>query len=229
MSKIKITDVFFDLDHTLWDFDRNSALAFELVFQRHNIQIDLQDFLTIYEPINFNYWKAFREERVSKQQLRRGRLADSFAALKHTISVNVIDEMSDSYIEFLPENNYLLDGTIEILDYLKPKYNLHIITNGFTDVQGIKMKRSGLLPYFKTITSSEEVGVKKPNPLVFHHALKKGNALAESSAMIGDTFEADILGAEAVGMDTIFYNYHKDVQRSGSKVVERLLEIKGLL
>ena len=229
MSKIKITDVFFDLDHTLWDFDRNSALAFELVFQRHNIQIDLQDFLTIYEPINFNYWKAFREERVSKQQLRRGRLADSFAALKHTISVNVIDEMSDSYIEFLPENNYLLDGTIEILDYLKPKYNLHIITNGFTDVQGIKMKRSGLLPYFKTITSSEEVGVKKPNPLVFHHALKKGNTFAESSAMIGDTFEADILGAEAVGMDTIFYNYHKDVQRSGYKVVERLLEIKGLL
>ena len=198
MSKIKITDVFFDLDHTLWDFDRNSALAFELVFQRHNIQIDLQDFLKIYEPINFNYWKAFREERVSKQQLRRGRLADSFAALKHTISVNVIDEMSDSYIE--------LDGTIEILDYLKPKYNLHIITNGFTDVQGIKMKRSGLLPYFKTITSSEEVGVKKPNPLVFHHALKKGNTFAESSAMIGDTFEADILGAEAVGMDTIFYN-----------------------
>lgn len=229
MSKIKITDVFFDLDHTLWDFDRNSALAFELVFQRHNIQIDLQDFLKIYEPINYNYWKSFREERVTKEQLRRGRLADSFTALKHTISVNVIDEMSDSYIEFLPENNYLLDGTIEILDYLKPKYNLHIITNGFTDVQGIKMKRSGLLPYFKTITSSEEVGVKKPNPLVFHHALKKGNTFAKSSAMIGDTFEADILGAEAVGMDTIFYNYHKDVQRSGYKVVERLLEIKGLL
>ncbi|GER60736.1 YjjG family noncanonical pyrimidine nucleotidase [Patiriisocius marinus] len=229
MNNIKITDVFFDLDHTLWDFDRNSALAFKLVFQKHNVQIDLQDFLKIYEPINFNYWKAFREERVTKQQLRRGRLADSFTALKHTISVQIIDEMSDSYIEFLPENNYLLDGTIEILDYLKPKYNLHIITNGFTDVQGIKMKRSGLSPYFKTITSSEEVGVKKPNPLVFHHALKKGNTLAESSAMIGDTFEADILGAEAVGMDTIFYNYHKDVQRSGYKVVERLLEIKGLL
>lgn len=229
MNKTEIKDIFFDLDHTLWDFDRNSALAFKRVFETHKVLVPLQDFLRVYEPINFNYWKQFREERVTKEQLRRGRLLDSFNALGTAFSLPQIDAMSTDYITELPVNNYLFEGAIEILEYLKTNYALHIITNGFVEVQQLKLTKSGLAPYFKTVTSSEEVGVKKPNPKVFNYALNKAVATAQTSIMIGDTFEADILGAKGVGMDSIFYNYRKEVPPPGYKVIDHLLEIKNHL
>ena len=229
MIKPTITDVFFDLDHTLWDFDRNSALALDCVFKRFSVGIPLTSFLKVYEPINFNYWREFREERVTKTQLRRGRLIDSFSELGVAYDIHIIDGMSEAYIEELPNNNYLFDGTFELLGYLKEKYTLHIITNGFSQVQFIKLKKSKLAPFFATVTSSEEVGVKKPNPLVFTTALAKAKTSAQSSVMIGDTFDADILGAEGVGMDTIFFNYRKEIPKNGYKVVDHLLDIKDLL
>ena len=96
-------------------------------------------------------------------------------------------------------------------------------------MQYIKLEKSKLAPFFATVTSSEEVGVKKPNPLVFTTALAKAGVSAKSSVMIGDTFDADILGAEGVGMDTIFFNYRKKNPKAGYKVVDYLLEIKDLL
>lgn len=223
------TDVFFDLDHTLWDFDQNSGLAFQQVFQKFSIKVALQDFLKVYEPINFNYWKAYREERVTKQQLRRGRLLDTFKSLNVTYPLTIIDAMAVAYIDELPVNNHLLPGAAELLEYLYPKYKLHIITNGFQEVQNIKLEKSNIARYFETVTSSEEVGVKKPNPLVFQTALKKANTNAGQSIMIGDTFEADILGAEAVGMQALFYNYRKEEIPTTYTLVNHLLEIKTLL
>jgi len=227
--KSKITDVFFDLDHTLWDFDRNSALAFQRVFHKHQIELDLKSFMGVYEPINFDYWKHFREERVTKQELRRGRLVDSFSAFGRAYSVEEIDLFAESYIEELPGNNYLFNGALEILEYLATSYKLHIITNGFHEVQHIKLEKSEIHRYFRTVTSSEEVGVKKPNPLVFEKALAKANVSAKQSVMIGDTFEADILGAESVGMETIFYNYRSESIPSKYQIVNHLLEIKNIL
>ncbi|MAK36813.1 MAG: noncanonical pyrimidine nucleotidase, YjjG family [Flavobacteriaceae bacterium] len=222
----KITDVFFDLDHTLWDFDRNSGLAFQRVFQKHEIPLVLEDFLKVYEPINFNYWKAYREERVTKQALRRGRLVDTFVEFKLSYPTTIIDAIAVSYIDELPVNNHLLEGALEILDYLKSRYTMHIITNGFTEVQGIKLKTSGIENFFKTVTTSEEVGVKKPNKLVFEYAMQQANATPTGSVMIGDTFEADILGAQAVGMKPIFYNYRKEEVPSQYISVNHLLDLK---
>ena len=229
MTKNNITDIFFDLDHTLWDFDKNSLLALERVFVSHKVDLKVTDFAIVYEPINFEYWKQFREEHVSKQDLRRGRLIDSFKRFNMSFHIDEIDAMATSYIDELPLDNHLFDGTIEILDYLAEKYTLHIITNGFQEVQTLKLKNSGIQKYFKTVTSSEEVGVKKPNPLVFETALEKANTHFERSIMIGDTFEADILGAEAVGMRTLFYNYRKETIPSSYKLVNNLLEIKSHL
>jgi putative hydrolase of the HAD superfamily len=229
MINLEITDVFFDLDHTLWDFDKNSALAFQRVFQAYPISVPLESFLEVYEPVNFNYWKAFREDRVTKLELRRGRLIDSFDLLGLSYNIETIDGMSDAYIDELPGNNHLFNGTIELLSYLQEKYTLHIITNGFSEVQHIKLEKSMLAPFFKTVTSSEEVGVKKPNPLVFKKALQKARVSPQNTIMIGDTFEADILGGEGVGMDTIFFNYRKEAPKTGYKVVAHLLEIKSLL
>ena len=221
-----ITDVFFDLDHTLWDFDKNSMLAFKRVFKKHAITIAVKDFIDVYEPINFNYWKLFREDRVSKIDLRRGRLTETFAVFKLNFTLQKIDELADSYIEELPGDNHLFDGAELILDYLAEKYTLHIITNGFNDVQHLKLKNSGINNHFSTVTTSEEIGVKKPNPLIFTSALKKANANASSSIMIGDTFEADILGAENVGIETMYYNYRKESIPKKYTIVDHLLDIK---
>ena len=225
----KITDVFFDLDHTLWDFDKNSALAFERVFAKNKIDLSLDKFLKEYETINFNYWALFREERVTKQQLRRGRLVDTFKQYNMAYPIKTIDLIAEAYIEELPGNNHLLPGALAILNYLQPNYNLHIITNGFHEVQHVKLDKSEIKHFFKTVTSSEEVGVKKPNPKVFHAALKKANATAENAIMIGDTYGADIVGAIGVGMDTLHYNYWKETVPADIRVVEHLDEIKNFL
>jgi putative hydrolase of the HAD superfamily len=229
MSHNSITDVFFDLDHTLWDFDRNSFLAFERVFIKHKIDLDLIAFVKVYEPINIAYWKLFREERVSKEELRRGRLIDSFSAFEVTFPITVIDAMAVSYIDELPVDNHLFEGAVEILKYLVRKYSLHIITNGFQEVQYLKIKNSGIQKYFNTITTSEEVGLKKPNPVIFKRALEKANAKAEHSVMIGDSFEADILGAQDIGMKTLFYNYRNEIISGNYSVINNLHEIKSHL
>ena len=229
MPRTDITDVFFDLDHTLWDFDRNSGLAFERMFRNHNIAVPLEDFLKVYEPINFNYWKDYREERITKDELRRGRFRDSFAPFGVHFSQEELDALATSYIDELPKDNYLFKGARELLEYLAPKYNLHIITNGFVEVQHLKLKNSGIDTFFDTVTTSEGAGAKKPNPIIFHAALEKAGREARCSMMIGDTFEADVLGAEAVGMDTLFYNYRKEKVDTGYKVVDQIIEVKNYL
>ena len=224
-----ITDVFFDLDHTLWDFDKNSMLAFKRVFSKHQINIELSSFIEIYEPINLNYWKLYREERVDKLQLRRGRLKDTFKYFNLNFSENILDELAESYIDELPLDNHLFEGTNKILKYLAKKYDLHIITNGFDEVQHLKLINSGINKHFKTITTSEEIGVKKPNPLIFNSALKKANIHASRSIMIGDSFEADILGAKSVGMNTLFYNHRNDQIPETYTEIRNLHEIRNFL
>ncbi len=208
-----ITDIFFDLDHTLWDFDRNSSLAFQKVFETHKIQLDLTEFLKVYEPINLNYWKLYRDEVITKQQLRRGRLNDAFKLIELEFSQEIIDQLAISYIDFLPHNNHLFPGTFELLEYLKPNYKLHIITNGFEEVQFKKLNNSKIQSYFASVTNSERVGVKKPNPKIFNYALDQAMTIPERSVMIGDNIEADIHGAKAVGMHTIFFNPLDEIQQ----------------
>ena len=137
---MKIDHVFFDLDHTLWDFEKNSALAIETIFNKHGINVDLQLFLFHYVPINIKYWEWYRVDKITQLELRLGRLKDTFQLVNYEIDDDKIIFLSEEYIEYLPKFNHLFDGAIEILDYLKPKYNLHIITNGFQEIQDNKLK-----------------------------------------------------------------------------------------
>ncbi len=221
--------IFFDLDHTLWDFDKNSALTFQKLFKRHDIPLSLEPFLGVYVPINLNYWKLYREEKVEKEVLRFSRLDDTFKALNLSISSDLIRILSDEYITYLCTFNHLFEGTLEILEYLKPKYKLHIITNGFKEVQQGKLKKSGIATYFTTVTNSEMVGVKKPNRKIFDHALAVANADIDASLMIGDNLEADILGAKNMGMDALCFNYHKAKIPEGIVVIDKLSELKQFL
>ena len=225
----KITDVFFDLDHTLWDFEKNSALAFETVFKLHNVSVDMAEFLHFYVPLNRTYWERYRKDEITQKELRFGRLKDSLDLIKHNVSDDVVDLLSMEYIHYLPKFNHLYDGTIEILDYLKPKYNLHIITNGFAEVQDNKLNNSYITHYFKSVTNSEMAGVKKPNQKIFDFALNLAQAKKENSIMIGDCIEADVQGALDAGLDAVFFNENNVPVANTIKQVNHLLELKKYL
>lgn len=224
-----IKDVFFDLDHTLWDFEKNSALAFETVLKKHNIAVNIPDFIAVYVPINLEYWNKYRKDEISQIELRFGRLKDTFDAIDHRIDDATIVLLSEEYIHYLPKFNHLLEGAIEILEYLKLKYKLHIITNGFAEIQDNKLNNSYITPYFMTITNSEMAGVKKPNPLIFEHALAKAKTKKENSIMIGDCIEADVHGAINAGIDAIFFNENNAKVADNIKQINHLLELKKYL
>ena len=224
-----ITDVFFDLDHTLWDFEKNSALAFETVFKMQKMSVNMNDFLQFYVPINLNYWERYRKDEISQKELRLGRLKETFDLLEFPIEDQSILILSEQYIHYLPKYNHLFEGTIEILEYLNLKYNLHIITNGFSEIQENKLNNSNITHYFKTVTNSEMVGVKKPNALIFEYALGLAKAKKESSIMIGDCLEADVQGALDAGLDAIFFNGNNKVVADNIKQVNHLLELKKYL
>lgn len=225
----KITDIYFDLDHTLWDFEKNSALAMETILHKHHVGVDIEAFLHHYVPINIQYWDWYRNEKISQAELRIGRLKDTFILLNYAIDDEKILLLSDEYVYYLPTFNHLFDGAVEILEYLKSKYRLHIITNGFQNVQNDKMKNSGIEIYFDTITNSETANAKKPNPKIFEYSLSLSNVQKQNAIMIGDCMDADVGGALNFGMDAIFFNEHFVQTPSNIKQVNHLLELKNLL
>ena len=229
MKQTHIKDVFFDLDHTLWDFDKNSELTFDGIFNRNHPEIETKQFIEKYVPINHACWKLYQYDKITHEELRYNRLKHSFDAINYAISDEEIDEISIDYIRFLPENNHLFDGAIELLEYLKPNYNLHIITNGFADVQFKKINNSKIANFFHTVTNSEMAGVKKPNPTIFDFALDLAKAKKENSIMIGDSLDADVQGALDAGLDAIYFNENNIEVENNIKHINHLLELKKYL
>ena len=224
-----IKSIFFDLDHTLWDFEKNSELSFKKIFKKYTITINFEKFIESYIPINFKYWKLYRNGEISKEFLRYNRLKEVFNLFDYEIHDKIIDKISHDYIEFLPENNKLMDGAIEILEYLKPKYRLFIITNGFRDVQDKKLKNSNIKHYFEAIYDSESVGVKKPDPKIFRHALIDSGSGPNESLMVGDNYEADVLGAKKLNINTIHFVAHGEKIHNKNETIHKLMELKSIL
>ena len=225
-----IKHIFFDLDHTLWDFEKNSALAFEKIFQELNFDINSQQFMDIYNPINVAYWKLYEKNEIDQETLRVSRVKDAFEAFNFEISLDQINTISNLFIEYLTSNNHLIEGTIETLDYLKDKYVLHIITNGFSFVQDVKLQKSNLDKYFVTITNSEAAGHKKPHENIFNHALTIANASKNESIMIGDSYEADVLGAMNFGIKAVFSNPANEMVSNNEILqIQSLTQLKNIL
>jgi YjjG family noncanonical pyrimidine nucleotidase len=229
MKNNTIQHVFFDLDHTLWDFDKNSEMAFATIFEKNHPEIAINDFIEVYAPINQAFWKLYQYDLISHEELRYKRLKDSFDALNYAIPDSLIHQIAEDYISILPDNNHLFDGTIELLNYLNTRYQLHIITNGFANVQYKKITNSKIDTYFKTITNSEMAGVKKPNPIIFQYALDLAQAKKENSIMIGDSLEADVQGAIDFGIEALFFNPNKETSPEGIIEINHLLELKNYL
>ena len=232
MAKYK--HIFFDLYRTLWDFDTNSHQTFKEIYQKFRFMengiLDFDKFFNDYKKINHNLWDEYRRGMIEKDFLNVERFYQTL------LSYGIEDrekaaQMAHNYITVSPTKTHLFPHTKEILSYLKNKnYSLHIITNGFPEVQHIKVRNADLEKYFNQLIISEEVGFKKPAKEIFDIAVEKAGAKASESVMIGDDLEVDILGGNEMGMTTVWVNYHGD---SGDiepdYEVKNLREIEGIL
>ncbi|WP_372931744.1 YjjG family noncanonical pyrimidine nucleotidase, partial [Mariniphaga sediminis] len=204
----KYTHLFFDLDNTLWNFEENSLGAMQLTFSQFCLEsqgVDFLSFFNIYSKNNRLLWEEYRNGKVIKRDLMRLRFQQTLEAFR----IEGIDplEMNTFYLTEMPNQKCLVDGTPELLDYLKRKgYSMFVITNGFREVQHKKLKTSGLDKYFSRVFISEDVKSPKPNKEIFEYAVKSANARKVASLMIGDDLHADVAGALNFGMDAVWFN-----------------------
>ncbi len=205
----KYQHIFFDLDHTIWDFDKNAEETLQelyLVYDLPGLGLHSADlFIETYTRNNHQLWADYHTGKINKQTLREMRFKKTFLDLG--LSPEVIPvQFEDDYVAICPTKTNLFDGAHETLQYLHGKYTMHLITNGFKESQDLKIKGAGIGKYFDQIIVSEDVGVNKPDPAIFQHALNVAGAEKESSIMIGDSLEADVMGALNFGMDAIYFN-----------------------
>ena len=226
--------IFFDLDHTLWDANANSAEALKELYAKYNLAekglTSLEDFVKKYIEINNQVWIDYAKGTISKQSLRYRRflqVLQHFGIKNYDLSYS----LSNDYTDLAPTKNLVQPHTHEVLDYLhKKNYTLHIITNGFEDAQYIKIKASGLDKYFKQIITAEKAGSKKPAPSIFQYALKLAKAVTTESIMVGDNLEIDIIGARNAGIDQVYYNIENVKHNEMLKFeIHSLIELKNIL
>ena len=207
MKKYKA--ILWDLDGTLWDLNKNTTIALTQLFERFersNFQnTTLENFLNCYPKHNERVWALYREGRIAKEELRNKRFIDLFDEVNAKYDLNFVDLFATEFLAICPRLPHLIEGALEILEKTKNDYTHVILTNGFIEVQGFKMAASKIEHYFSTVVYSEEAGVRKPHAAIFELALQRANCTAEEALMIGDDWDADILGARNAGIDQVFF------------------------
>ncbi|PAW92181.1 noncanonical pyrimidine nucleotidase, YjjG family [Mucilaginibacter sp. MD40] len=201
--------IFFDLDHTIWDFDKNAEETLHELYGSYNLkEIGVQSPVALIETYtrhNHRLWAQYHLGEITKDELREARFKSTFTELGLSPD-SIPADFEDAYVKLCPTKTNLFPHAHETLAYLQDKYTLHLISNGFKDASRLKINGCGLERYFQHIIISEDVGVNKPDPGIFHHAMALAGAIIQESVMIGDSIEADIRGAIGVGMDAIYFN-----------------------
>lgn len=201
--------IFFDLDKTLWDFTGNTIDTFHDLYNNFSLkEKGISDYMTFYENyeiINDKLWRQYRNGNIEKNFLNVQRF---YLALLHfsVDDMQLARAMASDYLRLSPLKTLLIPDTHETLQYLHAKYQLHIITNGFKEVQSVKVERSDIKKYFKEIITSEEAGCHKPAKEIFDYSLRKTGAVPDESLVIGDDIEVDIKGAFNAGIDQVYVN-----------------------
>jgi len=228
----KYLHIFFDLDKTLWDFKANSIETLKDIYEKYNLGDYTSNFENFYDSYfvhNENLWNEYREGKITKQILRYKRFSLTLSDFGIN-SYKLANQMGDDYVLISPQKKLLFPYSIEILNYLKDKYALYIITNGFKEVQITKLKNCNLYDFFDKIFISEEIGAQKPNPKIFKHAINTVNAKKDESIMIGDDLIVDILGAKNFGIDQVFFNPSKQTHNESITFeINSLIELKDIL
>ena len=231
---MKYKHLFFDLDHTLWDFDANARMTLQqLHIDLHLPEKGIHDFDRFHKNYlahNERLWAQYRTGHIKQDELRLKRMWLSL------LDFNIDDrelalQMNELFLQLLPTRTILFPDTIEVLQYLQAKgYFLHLITNGFEETQHAKLKSAGLAPFFKIVVTSECSNSLKPQREIFDYALNKTGAAVAESLMIGDALDVDVAGAFSVGMDAVHVNYNlmeQDLQPTYT--IYHLKELKDFL
>ncbi|MCC3157965.1 YjjG family noncanonical pyrimidine nucleotidase [Hymenobacter sp. 15J16-1T3B] len=224
--------LFFDLDHTLWDFEKNADETLRHLYALHDFArygFTVEEFITRYSEVNHALWRMYQANKISQKELRDIRFVRSL--MKLGVPENEVPaEISAQFTDILPQKSAVFPYCYEVLDYLQGKYTLHLITNGFQDVQHLKLASSQLTDYFQEVVTSEHIGCLKPDRRIFEHALQRAGTTAAESLMIGDNLECDVLGAYNAGIDQVYFN--PDKRRHSAEVtyeISCLSELKGFL
>lgn len=231
--KMKYENVFFDLDDTLWNFTENAYDSFNEVYIQHRLgrYFDSFDhFYTLYSECNKRLWIEYGNGEITKDELNKQRF---YYPLQ---SIGVFDEelsrkYAADFFELIPTKAKLIPNAKELLEYLSPKYRLFILSNGFKELQYRKMKAAGIDRYFEKVILSDDIQIHKPSPEIFQFALFTTKSTVANSVMVGDSWDADIVGAKGVNMDQVYFNnlFQGDFQFTPTYSIRDLIEIKQIL
>lgn len=224
--------IFFDLDRTLWDFEQNMRDALVDIFVTHKLDVAFPDpdtFIDCFNRNNHYLWDKYLKGELTKDVLRYKRFEITLSEYGIE-SKDLAETIGDEYLTIMPQKTALIPGTRETLEYLAGRYKLHVISNGFKEVQLPKLQRSNIDHYFEWVVTSEHSGFHKPDKRAFGYALSKANARKSESIMVGDDLEIDIIGAKKFGMDQIYFNPNKNPhQTKVTFEVRELAEITKIL
>lgn len=205
---LQYKNLFFDLDDTLWAFSLNARDTFEEMYLKYRYDRffdSFQHFYALYQRRNVELWEEYGNGQVTKEELNRQRFLYPLQVVGAEDAA-LAKSFSDDFFAVIPTKSRLMPHAREVLEYLSPKYNLYILSNGFQELQCHKMRSSGIDGFFKKVVLSDDIGVLKPWPEIFHFALSATQSELRDSLMIGDSWENDITGAKQVGMHQAFYN-----------------------
>jgi putative hydrolase of the HAD superfamily len=232
---MKYKHIFFDLDHTLWDFETNAYLALERLYHAHNLEgrgvTSFKEFHSTYMVHNDKLWARFRKGYITRNDLRTKRFRLTLLDFKIG-DEKLCDALGCQFLEELPVQTALFPHAKEVLEYLAAKnYPIHMITNGFEETQYRKMKSSGIDHFFTHVITSETAGSLKPYREIFDYAVTKAGATADTSIMIGDALDIDIIGAHNAGIDQVYFNNLVPVtgDLKPTYVINSLHELKNIL
>lgn len=226
--------LFFDLDHTLWDFEKNSVETLREL--HHDTKLaekgiaDFDDFNVVYHEINDRLWNSFRKGELSRADLRWKRMWQTLLHYR-VHDVPLAKQMSERYLDILPTKNNVFPYCMDVLEYCREQqYEMHLITNGFELTQIQKLKNAGLEKFFDQMITSEKAMSMKPHPAIFEYAFAQTGASSHNSIMIGDALDVDILGAMQVGMPQIYFNPGKIAHNANPTYeISCLSELKNIL
>jgi len=224
----KYKNIYFDLDRTIWDFDKNAIDTFKDIYQKYELEKifkNFDNFYNTYVKHNDILWGLYREGKIEKSVLSYQRFLLTLNEFGND-DIDLAKKIAQDYITISPTKKELFPYAHETLDYLHKKYNLYVITNGFNEVQFTKLKNSDLEKYFAKVFTSEDAGAQKPNPVIFEHALQETQASKQESIMIGDDLEVDVLGAKNVGLDQVYFNPFK--QEHTEEITHEINSLKEL-
>ena len=207
------TTIFFDLDHTLWDYDTNSAETLNDLYHHFDLQKrgieSPQKFVDGFIRVNTHLWDQYDRGVIHRDVIRYERFHRVLQPLG-VVDYDMSLQLSNDYVALSPKKKKLLPHAQKTLDHLSEKYEMIIITNGFDEVQFTKLESSGIRHYFKDVVTSERAGYKKPAVEIFNFALQNNNCTQQETIMIGDNLSTDIAGARNAEIDTIYFNPAKN-------------------